>query len=173
MSYTRTFPIALALKGSATSHKIYKLDLIPSDTTLAAPKTAFQWHFANALKVRIVSISGEVIVPFVEKDKAQPFGCAAIVASTNTASTVHELASGSSIVFAGASGRFEFRDGRGVDRSLKGEFRTGGGASLHIGIASSWDSKDVDLIFVTASMVLEFEGESDSALFAAAYDAPT
>jgi len=173
MSYTRTFPIAFALKGPSTTHKIYKMDLIPSDTVLASPTSAFHHHFKSALEVEIVSISGTLTIPFIEKDKPQPFGCIAVVGSDNSAASVHALAVRSGVVFAGSSRTFAFDDNAGVDRKLKGVFGPGSRASIHIGIAAGYDAKADDLVFVSGQIELRFTGESNASLYAASFPDPT
>jgi len=169
MPYQHTFVMSQALKGVDTNHKVYKLSLIPTDTSA----TLYGAHVRSCTSARLISAKGVLFMAATAHDKVAPFGTAAFVASGNKATTVHGLANGGRFAFAGQDMQFDFSSAIGVDNVIKGVKGPGESPALHLAVASSWDTLSIDVAFFSMRFVVEFDGVSDDVAFDGALPSAT
>jgi hypothetical protein len=165
MPYQFTFPASATLNGANATHKIYKMSLIPVAPAANKPSSLYYSHFRSALTVRLLDVQGTVFCPRAATDTPASIACAAVVADTNTAATVHALARGKEVASEGRPGRFTLAEAIGVRRILKGVADVGGVPAIHIAVSSSYDASDVDSVVLSALITVEFDGESDDVAY--------
>jgi len=169
MSYTHTFFVSQALKGANATHKVYKMDLVPTTTST----TLYGAHVRSCTSARLVSAKGTLFVIQQASDKASPFATAAIVDKANTANSVHGLANGGGFAFGNQTYEFDLSQSIGIDPIIKGVALAGGKPALHIAVASSWDTSSIDVAFFSMRFEVEFSGISDTVAFDGALPAAT
>jgi hypothetical protein len=165
MPYRFTFPASATLNGAAATHKIYKMSLVPAGPAVGKSASLYYSHFRSALTVRLVDVQGTVFCPRAATDKPASIACAAVVADTNTAATVHALARGKEVASEGRPARFTLGEAIGVRRVLKGIADVGGCPAIHIAVSSSYDASTVDSVVLSALITVEFDGESDDVAY--------
>jgi hypothetical protein len=171
MPYQFTFPASATLNGANAAHKIYKMSLIPTAPAANKQASLYYSHFRSALSVRLLDVQGTVFCPRAATDTPASIACAAVVADTNTAATVHALARGKEVASEGRPGRFSLAEAIGVRRVLKGVADLGGVPAIHIAVSSSYDASDTDSVVLSALITVEFDGESDDVAYEVALTA--
>jgi len=161
MPYQQTFSVSASFKGASSTNVVYKLPFIPSATST----TTYGKVFHGALTARLVSVQGTLFVAEFAADKAKPFATAAVVATTNVATTVHGLAVRSKFAFSGQAIEFDDKNLIGCGRVLKGVLDDGERPAVHVAVSSSWDASAMDVAFISLTFTVEFEGGSDSMAF--------
>jgi len=161
MPYQQTFSVSASLKGASSAHIVYKLPFTPG----ASSTTTYGKAFHGALTARLVSVQGTLFVAEFAADKAKPFATAAVVATTNAATTVHGLAVRSKFAFSGQAIEFDDKNLIGCGRVLKGVLDDGERPAVHVAVSSSWDTSALDVAFISLTFTVEFEGGSDSMAF--------
>jgi hypothetical protein len=165
MVYTLSFPISATLMGAKSTHKVYKLSLIPVGPTSGKSASLYYSHFRSAVKVTLLDVQGTIFCPRTALDKAASIASCAVVADTNTAATVHALARGRDVASEGRPARFQLSEAIGVRRILKGVADDGELPAVHLAVSSSWDAETTDSVVLSAMITVEFSGESDAVAY--------